>query len=277
MIIILLLILLLLFIILFISGFLKAATSGSDNKRRARARFILSQLTKDQFEALRQIYKAYKEKSPGKANMIVEGYPQEVIRHLQERFAFENRAPEYNSGSMGKSFYMDFENRLRRSGYSDSVSEIIPGVIMDNYSDVLDSMNPEETQSFIPKKANMMSLQERNRRMMEAGKRMVQEANKHEDQSIERRASKLSRDEIERRKLVAIKSLGRKDENMIGKDEPILILGAVLDPDNQPILYRRAKINKIGLARQLESVANKFHQGDIRAAILALESDLEHG
>lgn len=58
---------------------------------------------------------------------------------------------------------------------------------------------------------------------------------------------------------------------------PIKILGEVLDQESEPILYKKALTNKPELERQLKSIAEKWHQGDVRAAILALESDLEHG
>ncbi len=61
------------------------------------------------------------------------------------------------------------------------------------------------------------------------------------------------------------------------KEKPIKILGEIIDPDNQPILYRKAKVNKPELERQLKSIAEKWHEGSVRAALLALESDLEHG
>ena len=61
------------------------------------------------------------------------------------------------------------------------------------------------------------------------------------------------------------------------KQKPITLLGELIDPDNQPILYRKAKLNKPELERQLKSIANAWHEGNVRAAVLALESDLEHG
>lgn len=57
----------------------------------------------------------------------------------------------------------------------------------------------------------------------------------------------------------------------------IKILGELIDPDNQPILYQKAKLNKHELERQLKSIADNWHEGSIRAAITALESDLQHG
>jgi len=61
------------------------------------------------------------------------------------------------------------------------------------------------------------------------------------------------------------------------KLEPIKVLGETLDPDNQPILYQKALTNKLELEWQIKSIANAWHEGSIRAAIIALESDLEHG
>lgn len=60
-------------------------------------------------------------------------------------------------------------------------------------------------------------------------------------------------------------------------EKPIKVLGEIIDPDNQPILYHKAKLNKPELERQLKSIANTWHEGSIRSAILALESDLDHG
>jgi len=58
---------------------------------------------------------------------------------------------------------------------------------------------------------------------------------------------------------------------------PITILGEIIDPDNQPVLYHKARINKEEFEKQLKSIADKWHGGNVRAAILALESDLQHG
>lgn len=56
----------------------------------------------------------------------------------------------------------------------------------------------------------------------------------------------------------------------------IKVLGELIDPDNQPILYQKALANKEELERQLKSIANAWHEGNVRAAILSLESDLAH-
>ena len=61
------------------------------------------------------------------------------------------------------------------------------------------------------------------------------------------------------------------------KEKPITLLGEDIDPDNMPILYHKALVNPAELERQLSSIANAWHEGDIRAAMLALESDLQHG
>lgn len=61
------------------------------------------------------------------------------------------------------------------------------------------------------------------------------------------------------------------------KGRSINILGEMIDPDNQPILYSKALANKPELERQLQSIAKVWHNGDVRSAILALEMDLGHG
>ena len=63
----------------------------------------------------------------------------------------------------------------------------------------------------------------------------------------------------------------------IKEPAPIYALGKLIDLDNMPILYRKAVENPDELEKQLESVANAWHDGDIRAAMIALESDLAHG
>jgi hypothetical protein len=57
----------------------------------------------------------------------------------------------------------------------------------------------------------------------------------------------------------------------------VTILGEELDPDNQPKLYEWALRNPETLERQLKSIAYAWHEGSVRSAILALESDLNHG
>lgn len=57
----------------------------------------------------------------------------------------------------------------------------------------------------------------------------------------------------------------------------IEILNETIDPENMPKLYEWAKKNPKSLEAQLKSIADVWHEGDIRAAMVALESDLEHG
>jgi len=61
------------------------------------------------------------------------------------------------------------------------------------------------------------------------------------------------------------------------KGKPIKVLGEMIDPDNMPKLYSWAKGNPETLDTQLKSLAYKWHNGSIGAAMQTLESDLEHG
>lgn len=61
------------------------------------------------------------------------------------------------------------------------------------------------------------------------------------------------------------------------KKQPIKILGEEINPKYYPNLYRMAKTNPEGLAEQLQSIANAWHEGSIVSAMQALESDLAHG
>jgi len=63
-----------------------------------------------------------------------------------------------------------------------------------------------------------------------------------------------------------------KDKNL----EPIIILGEEIDPDNMPKLYSWARTNPYTLEKQLKSIADKWHQGSIRSALVNFEMDLEH-
>ena len=58
--------------------------------------------------------------------------------------------------------------------------------------------------------------------------------------------------------------------------ETITILGVELDKDNFPILYAWAKSNPATLAKQLQSIADKWHEGDLNMAAISLESDLKY-
>lgn len=57
----------------------------------------------------------------------------------------------------------------------------------------------------------------------------------------------------------------------------IKILGEMIDSENMPILYNWAKSNPETLEKQLKSIANAWHEGNISSAMIAFEMDLEHG
>ncbi len=64
----------------------------------------------------------------------------------------------------------------------------------------------------------------------------------------------------------------------MGQDqEIIIILGEKISKANMPKLYTQAQFNPDTLSKQLKSTAKAWHGGNIRSAMLALESDLEHG
>jgi hypothetical protein len=58
--------------------------------------------------------------------------------------------------------------------------------------------------------------------------------------------------------------------------KPIKIFGETIDPDNQPKLHEWALSNPDTLERQLKSIANAWHEGSIKSAIISFESDLTH-
>lgn len=61
------------------------------------------------------------------------------------------------------------------------------------------------------------------------------------------------------------------------QQKPIKILGEPIDQENFPILHRWAKRNLQTLESQLQSLADKWHEGSVGSAMAALESDMEHG
>lgn len=128
------------FVIVFILGYVKASNVGSDKKRRARAIVSLSQMTEEQITALKDIFIAYKTNDIKKANRISENTSSEIRSFLIGFFDINNRPIEYSSGSAGKITWIAFENELKKLGYSGIVSKIIPGVVMDNYNEVLEKM-----------------------------------------------------------------------------------------------------------------------------------------
>lgn len=190
--------------LLFIIGFVTAAIVGSDRKRRTRAIYSLSQMTAEQRTVLKDVYIMYKTKDVDKANKVCKQVSITTINFFIDFFDYNNRPIEYKSGTFGKTNYIVFEKKLRDLGYSETVSKIIPGVVMDNYNEVFDRMINKQQKT-------------------------------------------------------------------------IVIFGEEIDPDNMPKLYKWAKNNPETLKRQLKSIAKAWHQGNIRAAMIALESDLEHG
>ena len=58
--------------------------------------------------------------------------------------------------------------------------------------------------------------------------------------------------------------------------ETITILGVELDKENFPILYSWAKRNPETLAKQLKSIADIWHEGNLNMAAISLESDLKY-
>ncbi|MCL4384180.1 hypothetical protein M1116_01910 [Patescibacteria group bacterium] len=55
----------------------------------------------------------------------------------------------------------------------------------------------------------------------------------------------------------------------------VTILGEVITKKDLPKLYKWAKENPATLVEQLKSIADKWHEGNIRSALIAFEMDLE--
>lgn len=125
----------------FIIGVIAAANQGSNKKRRAKALFALSQMTEDQRTVLMDIFIAYKAENVDQANKVCKQASASTINFLIDFFKYSNRPIEYSSGTVGKFIFIDFENKLRKLGYSEVVSKIIPSVVIDNYNEVLEKMN----------------------------------------------------------------------------------------------------------------------------------------
>lgn len=186
-----------------------AANTGSNKKRRSKALLALSQMTKYQLETLRDIYVAYKSNDIEKANKVAEEATSDTTEFLINFFSYKDRPIDYSSGEVGKMLDINFMIKLKELGYSTTVSQIIPFVVLDNYNVILDKMATKQKKSYT--KPN------------------------------------------------------------------IVILGEVIDPENMPRLYNWAENNPETLEKQLDSIAKAWHEGNIRSAMLALESDLQHG
>src|SRR3989344_1526277 len=86
----------------FAIGVIKAATQGSDKKRRAHAIIALSQMSEEERTVLIGIYSAYKNKDITKANNVVNSARPDVISSLVKFHGFDNRPLEFSSGKAGK-------------------------------------------------------------------------------------------------------------------------------------------------------------------------------
>ena len=126
------------FLLAFILGAVKASNTGSDKRRRARAIILLSQMTAEQRTALKDIYSAYNSGNIKGANRISKQVSPETLNFLVNFFDYDNRPIEYSSGKVGRVTWLTFIKQLKKLGCSESVSRIIPVVVMDNYNDVLD-------------------------------------------------------------------------------------------------------------------------------------------
>ena len=60
------------------------------------------------------------------------------------------------------------------------------------------------------------------------------------------------------------------------KLETITFLGVNMNKEDFPVLYKWAKSNPATLAEQLQSIADKWHNGDTVMAALCLESNLKY-
>ena len=129
----------------FTMGAIAASNQGSDKKRRTKALFSISQMKKEQRELLIDIFMSYKNGNVGQTNKICEQASITTVNFLMSFFDYNNRPIEYSSGTLGKSIFVNFENKLKKLGYSETVSKIIPGIVIDNYNEVLEKMSYSTT------------------------------------------------------------------------------------------------------------------------------------
>lgn len=57
-------------------------------------------------------------------------------------------------------------------------------------------------------------------------------------------------------------------------EKPIVILGEEIDPEVMPVLYKWAKVNPQGLAKQLKSMSEK-NKVSVGSVMAMLESDMQ--
>lgn len=60
------------------------------------------------------------------------------------------------------------------------------------------------------------------------------------------------------------------------RQESVVVLGKSLDKKNFPVLHKWALENPETLESQLQSLADKWHNGSVGPAMVSLESDLQH-
>lgn len=124
----------------FTMGAIAASNQGSDKKRRAKALFSLSQMTEEQRAVLMNIFISYKNGGVNQANKVCQQASISTVNFLIDFFNYDNRPIKYSSGAIGQFTFVNFKNKLKKLGYSEDVSKIIPGVIIDNYNEVLEKM-----------------------------------------------------------------------------------------------------------------------------------------
>lgn len=163
------------FVFAFFLGAIKASILGSDKRRRAKALVALSQMTEEQIIALEEIFIAYKANAIEKANRVSEHVSSETINYLIDFFDYNHRPDEYSSGTVGKYFWIIFEDKLKKLGYSEIVSKIITGVVMDNYNEVLEKMVDKNSQE----KKSKKELSARKREKLSLMKALVDNLNRN--------------------------------------------------------------------------------------------------
>lgn len=97
-----------------------------------------------QRKALIDIYQAYRKNNIVRANDITNNLPSHITDFLISNFDYRNRPKEFSSGALGANTWIAFSNELKSMGYSDTVSLIIPLVVLDNYNEVLDKIIDKE-------------------------------------------------------------------------------------------------------------------------------------
>lgn len=66
------------------------------------------------------------------------------------------------------------------------------------------------------------------------------------------------------------------DKTMDSNSTNFELLGETFSKEHMPILYSMVQTNRENAERQLQSIANAWHNGSIVSAAQALESDMAH-